>query len=134
MRVGEKEGTYKDIVRWLINTSCKIILMKTRLFKDITSADGSVCISLCFCVSLTTSQQRVHNLNNVQMLEVNLVLLIFKNACRFCQLAYATSTDALDDNLRMSGCTARQSHHKICNYVMRLYGSRYLHKLTCSDV
>lgn len=50
------------------------------------------------------------------------------------QLAYATSSDALVENLRMSARIARESLHKFCKYVIRLYGPRYLRKPICSDI
>lgn len=50
------------------------------------------------------------------------------------QLAYATSPDAPYENLRMSRHIARQSLHKFGKYTVRLYGPRYLHKPTCSDI
>lgn len=80
MHAKEKEGTYKDIMRRLMNKSCMITLPKMSCFKDIIFIVDSVCIKVCFCVLSTTSQQRVHIFDNVQTLEVQLVLLFYKNA------------------------------------------------------
>lgn len=38
------------------------------------------------------------------------------------QLAYATSPNALDENLKMFGRTAQQNLYKFCKYIIRLYG------------
>lgn len=49
-------------------------------------------------------------------------------------IAYATSADALDENLRMLIRTERESVHKFCKYVIKLYSPRYLCKPSYNDI